>query len=182
MFATLISVALFSTLAIQGVLADITVQTPKLTQCGKVTFKWEETKAPYNVIVVSSTDPCGDVLADLGDVNDNQVKWTVKYPPGTKLMVSVEDANGEEGWTSSMLVHDSADDSCVPADLKPPTSGTSDPPPPDNSAPPVPVGAANAGGSPFGVGQESGALTMRQLSTPAMALSALIAAAATFAL
>jgi hypothetical protein len=32
MFATLFSVALFSSLAIQGALADIAVGTPKLTQ------------------------------------------------------------------------------------------------------------------------------------------------------
>lgn len=85
MFATLLSVALFILLAIQSVTAEFAIDTPEsitavrrlqmmfqnvqqhwvdgFLQCKPITFKWEDTKAaPYNLVIVESTDPCGDIL------------------------------------------------------------------------------------------------------------------------
>jgi len=176
MFTTLVSVALFVSLAIQGVLADFDVETPTLVQCKDVDIKWEDTKGPYSLVVVKSTDPCGDILADLGDPKDNSFKWKVNFPAGSKLMFSVEDNAGDEGWSKEMVVQSSSDSSCLPAQSQPST--TSNDPSSQTDTPPVPVGAANAGGLP---GVTSSAPAMRQLSIPAMAITALVAAVATLA-
>ena len=84
MYSTLLSVALFSSLAIQGALADFTVNTPEITQvrpsspvteghpphapishiqCQPVQLTWASTGAKtYNVALVSSANPCDDVM------------------------------------------------------------------------------------------------------------------------
>ncbi len=63
MYSTLLSVALFSTLAIQGALADFAVNTVDLVQCEPVQLTWDNTGSKsYNVALVSSANPCDDVL------------------------------------------------------------------------------------------------------------------------
>jgi len=178
MFATLLSVTLFVSLAVQGVLADFHVETPTLVQCQSVNIKWARTTGPYSLFVVKSTDPCGDILVDLGNQPNNTFNWKVDLPADLKLMFSVENAAGDEGWSKEMIVQPSSDSSCVRPGFKAATSTTSSSTDPS----PVPLGAANAGKLPFSGGSASGALAMRQLNTPAMALSALVAAAAVFAL
>jgi len=176
MFTTLVSVALFVSLAIQGVLADFDVETPKLVQCKDVEIKWEDTDGPYSLVVVKSTDPCGDILADLGDPKDNSFRWKVNFPAGSKLMFSVEDDKGDEGWSNEMVVQSSSDSSCLPPQ---PQSSTTSTDSSSTDTPPVPVGAANAGEFP---GITNSAPAMRQFSIPAMAITALVAAVATLAL
>jgi len=193
MFSTLLKLALLAA----PVLADFAINSPQLTQCKDAKISWEGTKGPYNLIVVNSTDPCGDSVADLGDHDDTQITWKVALPGNYKVQLSLEDANGDEAWSSIIEVEHSDDTSCLPASLK--AAVVTDKTPTGSSpqaasgstvvvtptltvgvsgstssdASPSAVGAANAGANPLGLG--NGAPTLRQASTPVMVLGAFAA-------
>ncbi|KAJ7475933.1 hypothetical protein FB451DRAFT_262913 [Mycena latifolia] len=112
MFATLLTLALFAAPALNGV-AALSIETPSLTQCGSAHISWDATKGPYNLIVVDSADPCGDVLADLGDHTTTSITWKVDFAANKTLMFSLEDANGDEAWSGEMKVAASSDASCL---------------------------------------------------------------------
>ncbi|KAI0833526.1 hypothetical protein BC628DRAFT_1308047 [Trametes gibbosa] len=115
MYSTLVSVALFSALAIQGALAEFTVNTPEIVQCEPVKLSWDSTGAKsYNVIIVPNDDPCNGVLADLGDHTVNHITWTPDLKEGAVVMVSVLDSNEDEGWSGAVIVKQGNDTSCLP--------------------------------------------------------------------
>jgi hypothetical protein len=181
MFATFFTLALVIAPAIQGALAEFAISSPALTQCQDAKISWEKTKGPYNLIIVKPDDPCGDAILDLGDHDGTVLNWKVTLPAGLKVQLSLEDADGDEAWSGPITVGDSADASCVDPKLAKSDDTTSKPTtlvvPPTTaaattSATVAPVGAANAGNSPFG---SNGAATKRHISTPLMALSALFA-------
>ncbi|KAJ7067035.1 hypothetical protein C8F01DRAFT_1120055 [Mycena amicta] len=109
MFATFLTLALVAVPA----LAAFSIDTPTLTQCGSALITWDETKGPYNLVVVNSTEPCGDILADLGDHAGNTIHWTVDFPAGSTLMLSLEDADQQEAWSQAIVVGKSDDASCL---------------------------------------------------------------------
>jgi len=113
MFTTLLTLALVAVPALR--VAAFDVGTPKFTQCGSSDLTWEATKAggPYNVVIVSSDAPCGDILADLGDHSGTSLKWNVTFPAGTKLQVSIEDSQEEEGWSGAIVVGKSDNAACL---------------------------------------------------------------------
>ncbi|KAF7374819.1 Citrate synthase [Mycena sanguinolenta] len=136
MFATLVSVALLASSALTGVLADdFNVGTPTLTQCEKTTISWDSNQGAVNAILVSPSDPCrryhastflqgsrnmqlnGSVFDshDFGDFTNNSFSWTVNYPEGTQLQLSLENQDGGEAWSGSMTVGKSNVTSCLPA-------------------------------------------------------------------
>jgi len=105
MFATFLSVALFSTLAVQGARADLVLDTPSsLTQCQNVTITWTPTSGPYNLIVVPTDDPCGDIIADLGDFDGTSASWNVNVTAGQSVTLSLEDSQGNEAWSGAVTV------------------------------------------------------------------------------
>ncbi|KAJ3479531.1 hypothetical protein NLI96_g9001 [Meripilus lineatus] len=189
MFSTLVSVALFFTLATRSVYAAFTIDTPTLVQCEKVKVTWSKTEGPYDLVVAPTSDPCEKVLVDLGGNHQStSLTWLVNIPAGTQAMFSLLDANGDEAWSGAMTVKASNDSSCLTASpsgsaavsvsgkassvaggstlVVPPSSQSASSPQSSNSAA-VPVGAANAGLNPTG----NGAPSLRQLSVPIMALS-----------
>ncbi|KAJ7773359.1 hypothetical protein B0H16DRAFT_147402 [Mycena metata] len=105
MFATLITLALFAAPALNGV-AAFNINTPKVTECSPVQVTWDSTKGPYNLLIVSPQDPCGDILADLGDHDGTSMTWTPgpAFKTGTELLFSLEDANGDEAWSGNVTV------------------------------------------------------------------------------
>lgn len=116
MFTTVLSVALFSTLAIRGVRSDFTIDTPTITQCQDVKITWADGKAPYNLLVVPTNDPCNGVLADLGDnLNGTSLTWKASLAAGTEVTLSLEDADGEEAWSGSIKIAPNSDASCLAA-------------------------------------------------------------------
>ncbi|OBZ72532.1 hypothetical protein A0H81_07604 [Grifola frondosa] len=186
MFTTLVSAALFSTLAIQG--------------CQNAQITWDNTNAAsYNLIVVPSADPCNSVIADLGDHTTTHITWKVQLAAGTDVMLSLEDSNGDEAWSGAITVEGSNDTSCLPgaksseaaasttassashtssttaasAHCSPSSDATTTAASTSTSSGAVAVGAANAGIQPFG--SSNGAFAMRQLNTPVLALSAVAA-------
>ncbi|PPQ67482.1 hypothetical protein CVT25_006023 [Psilocybe cyanescens] len=183
MFSTLLTVALLVAPAIQGVFADFAINSPDLVQCKTSRISWEPTKAPYNLIIVKASDPCGDALVDLGDFNKTFLDWPAKIKAGTVVQLSLVDANDQEAWSKNITVGANTDASCLsttnlvgsssPAATTTPAAsiGTSAS---DTSSTGVaaPVGAANAGTNPF----SSGAITTTQATTPLLALAGLIAA------
>ncbi|KAI9061311.1 hypothetical protein FKP32DRAFT_1604952 [Trametes sanguinea] len=117
MYPTLVSVALFSALAIQGALADFTVVTPpEFVQCEPIQLTWDNTNAKsYNVIIVPSDDPCNEVVQDYGDHTTPHITITPTFKEGSQVMISVLDSNDQEGWSGSITVKKGNDTSCLPA-------------------------------------------------------------------
>jgi len=105
MFATLFSIALF---ALPAFGSDFSIDTPKEIQsCAPVTFKWHGGKGPYDLVIVASKAPCGDILADLGDGHQGTtLTWQKAILPenmfGQDVSLSLEDANGDEAWSASI--------------------------------------------------------------------------------
>ncbi|KAF4613618.1 hypothetical protein D9613_007745 [Agrocybe pediades] len=190
MFSTLFTVALFVAPAIQGVFADFAINSPQLTQCKESTISWEPTKAPYNLIVVRDSDQCGDALVEVGDFNKTSISWKANIKAGTKVVLSLVDADDNEAWSKTITVAASDDSSCLGtssassasasapagsssvANFLPSITVSSDTSAQSDTANINPVGAANAGTNPF----SSGAITVRQASTPLLALAGLVAA------
>ncbi|KAF8825200.1 hypothetical protein HHX47_DHR7000304 [Lentinula edodes] len=141
MFTTLVTVTLFAAAAINGAAAQLNIQTPSMTtvllkvftaycldslpfvQCEPVDITWSSTTGPYNLIMVSPDDPCGDALygknhsirnsfpkkssffllsVDLGDQDGTSVSWTPNVAPGTQLELSLVDANDDEAWSGTV--------------------------------------------------------------------------------
>ncbi|KAJ8594057.1 hypothetical protein M405DRAFT_761059 [Rhizopogon salebrosus TDB-379] len=167
MFATLFSVTLFVTLAIQGAFADFTINTPSFVQCASAQITWTESTAPYNLLIVPADDVCGAAIVDLGDQDGLSLAYTVALAAGTQVVLSLEDAEGNEAWSGTITVADSSDSSCLtasaPAGSSPSgttlssshTAATASP----STSPYSPAGAANAGLDPT-----SGAMSIRPLS------------------
>jgi hypothetical protein len=157
MYSTLFTTTLFFALAALRVAAEFTVYTPELTQCQPATLNWDNTNGHYDVIIVPANDPCGDELADLGDIDTNTYQWSkVTIPAGTSVMVSVLDTDGQEGWSGAITVKPSDDNSCLTSQSTPSSTPTPTPTPqqpthpspsPSSSPSPTPtvVGAANNG-------------------------------------
>jgi len=139
MYSTLFTTTLVFALAALRVRADFKVTTVELTQCKPANLTWAQTDGPYNVIIVPSSNPCGDPLVDLGDKDSNKFEWPkVNITAGTKVMISVLDDKDDEGWSSVITVKSSDDSSCLTPQNSP------DSPTPDQPDPTI-VGAANAG-------------------------------------
>ncbi|KAF8962745.1 hypothetical protein BDZ97DRAFT_1091025 [Flammula alnicola] len=192
MFSTLLTVALFVAPAIQGVFANFAINSPDLVQCKSSRISWEPTKGPYNLIVVKASDPCGDALVEVGDFNQTFLDWTAKVPAGTKVQLSLLDAQDNEAWSNTITVGANSDASCLsaasgsssaPASTPTATTGaatgattgttsssTGTTGADGSSSGVVPIGAANAGTL------SSAAFTVRQVSTPLMVISGLAAA------
>jgi len=159
--------------------SDFVVHTPAITaSCKPLNLTWEATKGPYNVIVVSSHDPCGPIIADLGDHKTNHFVWNATVPAGS-YSISVEDAKGQEGWSKAFAVkqntlsttckystaYQNSSTAVLPTDV----AGAAGASPSDVGEP---VGAAGSGIL------SGGALSMRHVSAPAMVAGALVAAIA----
>ncbi|KAF9647976.1 hypothetical protein BDM02DRAFT_3129388 [Thelephora ganbajun] len=177
MYSTLFATTLVFALAVLCVRADFDVATVELTQCKPAILAWPNTNGPYNVIIVSFDNPCGDALVDFGDQNTNTYQWSkVNLPAGSKVQVSILDANDLEGWSGPITVKSSDDSSCLPSKGTPASSSVSKPPTPPSSATShspsaTIVGAANAG-------LMSGGASMLHFSGAAVAAAVLGALAA----
>ncbi|KAI8980220.1 hypothetical protein BD414DRAFT_493978 [Trametes punicea] len=188
MYPTLVTVALFSALAIQGALADFTVATPaEFVQCEPVQLTWDNTNAKsYNVILVPASDPCNEVLQDYGDHTVNHITITPTLKEGEQVMISVLDSNDQEGWSGTITVKKGNDTSCLSNAssaassagttlvVNPAAAPTSYSAPPAGSSGAQAVGAANQGI----LGNSNGALTSMKYSASALFLTALGAVAA----
>ncbi|KAJ6609232.1 hypothetical protein B0H10DRAFT_2226096 [Mycena sp. CBHHK59/15] len=128
MFATLLTLALFAAPALNAV-AAFDISTPDLVQVARFVFMQPHSSrlavwfcpynlgqdyCPYNLIVVDSADPCGDVLQrGPSDHTSTSITWKVDFPANKTLMFSLEDADGNEAWSSAMKVGASTDASCL---------------------------------------------------------------------
>ncbi|THH30027.1 hypothetical protein EUX98_g4179 [Antrodiella citrinella] len=171
MYSTLVSVALFAAAFVGSVNAvnDLGLSQPaQLVQCQPVTLTWNKATAPYDLVVVPSSDPCNTVLVDLGaNHTTTSYTWNTNVKAGTQVDISLLDADGKEGWTGSITVKASNDSSCLAASqtqnstssaaghgttLVVPPSGANPTvainPPSTTDSGAVPVGAANAGLNP----------------------------------
>jgi len=168
MFATLFSIALF---ALPALGSDFSINTPKEIQsCAPVTFTWKGGKPPYDLVIVASKAPCGDILADLGDGHkDTTLTWQKAVLPesmfGQNVSLSLEDANGDEAWSTS-IPFVKGDTSCMTT-TKPGT--TTIPPAPANvaatpSSSPSSPGGVTVAGAAASDPLTGGALTSRQTS------------------
>lgn len=60
-----------------------------------------------------------DILcsADLGDHTTTTLTWKAALPAGTKVQLSLEDANGDEAWSGTVSSLDHSDGSQLMASL-----------------------------------------------------------------
>jgi hypothetical protein len=173
MFSTLLTVALFIAPAIQGAFADFAINSPKLVQCQSSKISWEPTKGPYSLMVVNASDPCGDALVDIGNFDKTFTDWKVTLPAGSKIQLSIVDADDDEGWSKTITVGDSDDTSCLSTSTGSGSGSSASPSStPAGNSNVTPIGAANAGTNPL----SSGAITARQASTPLLTIAGLAAA------
>ncbi|KAG8213313.1 hypothetical protein J3R82DRAFT_11793 [Butyriboletus roseoflavus] len=186
MFTTFLSLSLFITL-IHTVLAQsgFSIDTPAFLQCQPAQITWSPSNnPPYDLLIVSAQDVCGEALEDLGNQTSIAMTWTVNLGSGTQVVLSLQDSVGNEAWSGAITVGSSNDTSCLAStpSSAPPSSYTV---PPGNGATPAaaspsptssafsPAGAANPGLAPT-----SGALSTRPISTITLLSSAVLAAAA----
>jgi hypothetical protein len=200
MFNTLFSVALFAATVVSTVLADLSIDTPKFTECQPATISWKGSQGPYDVYLVDADDPCGDVLYDFGKIIDTNIIWSVALPANALVELYVQDANLNEAWSGSIRVSSSNNQTCVPksvlghftvsnhstpAGSSAPVSASSTPTDPANTTPAhttstvpsanaSPIGAANAGTNPF----KNEALSIRHVCTPLATIGTFIAVVA----
>ncbi|KAI0091259.1 hypothetical protein BDY19DRAFT_991827 [Irpex rosettiformis] len=106
MFTTLISIALVSSVALRGALADFTVSSPAINECEPFHLTWSGQNGQVNAIVVDAAQPCDSLLVDLGDHSNGALTWpgTHNLTAGTKVQVSLEDDKGDEAWSSVITV------------------------------------------------------------------------------
>lgn len=106
MFTTLISLALVSSVALRGALADFTVSSPAINECEPFHLTWDGSNGEVNAIIVDAAQPCDSLLVDLGDHSNGALTWpgTHGLTAGTKVQVSLEDSKGEEAWSSVITV------------------------------------------------------------------------------
>jgi hypothetical protein len=180
MLATLLSVALFALPALAG----FSIQTPKqLQSCSPVVFTWSNGISPFDLVIVASDAPCGDILADLGGGHkDTTLTWSKVVLPesmiGKNVSLSLQDADGNDAWSDSIPYVQGSDTSCLTT-TKPGTSTISVPanvaatPSTSHTTSPgaVAAGAANVGHNP----NSSGTITSRQISGSVFAATALVA-------
>ncbi|KAG8832881.1 hypothetical protein FRC17_000451 [Serendipita sp. 399] len=111
-------------LAALGARADIVISTPpSLVVCQKANFQvtgWNGQGSLY-AVVVKASDPCGDALKEI-DVNGS-FDWTVDLPAGERVMVAIEDKDGNEAWTGALEIQP-GDSSCVTSAAASSTSST----------------------------------------------------------
>ena len=178
MFAALFQITLFCTVALQGALAELTIYTPQFTQCEVANITWTQTNGPYDLIITPAEDPCGEAIADLGELNGLSTSYTVAIAAGTEVVLSLQDAEGEEAWSGTITVDGSDNTSCLNAtSTSSYGTGTTMTVGGASSTPFAPAGAANAGTNP----NSSGAMSSRPL-TAISAVAAAAAAAAAFVL
>ncbi|KAJ7285088.1 hypothetical protein C8J57DRAFT_709311 [Mycena rebaudengoi] len=111
MFATLLTLALIAAPA----LAAFEVETPVLTQCAPTKITWSGGKGLTNILLVHPDEPCGPIVADLGDHDGTSLTWTPNLPVGTKVQFSLADENDEEAWSGPITIKAGTDSSCLKA-------------------------------------------------------------------
>jgi hypothetical protein len=175
MFSTLITVALFIALTIQGASAGFAISTPKLIQCQPVQVSWAPAHPPYDIEVVAAAEPCGAALDTIWGLTATVFDYSGKIATGTEVVLYISDSVGNEAWSGNITVGPSSNNTCIPG--APPIIPTNITNPVVHSTPsgssassqssPVPIGAINAGPN---IG---GALSVHQASTPLLVITAL---------
>ncbi|KAF7965256.1 hypothetical protein HWV62_3442 [Athelia sp. TMB] len=185
MFATFVTVALF---ALPAFATTFSIETPKSLVA---TFKWSGGKAPYNLVIVESSNPCGDIIHQFADTNATSLNWSSVIIPteyvGKDLSLSLEDADENEAWSTSIPYSTNGDNTCLgggPASHSYPSSseapGTSTIPANAEATPLVTATATADGGGATAAGAvgNAGALTgINGAFSNQMSGSALIAGA-----
>ncbi|KAI0766815.1 hypothetical protein BC629DRAFT_1292817 [Irpex lacteus] len=197
MFTTLISLALVSTVALRGVLAEFSVSSPAINEGESFHLTWSGQEGEVNAIIVDAAQPCDSLLVDLGDHSNGALTWpgTHNLTAGTKVQISLEDSKGEEAWSSGNATVSASSSASASASASAVPSGSSSVEAESATtlviaATASPVGAASstASGSSddtpanaigaVNQGLLSGAPALHKLSAPAVALTALVAALA----
>jgi len=137
MYSAFIALALLAA----PVFADLSVSSPTLTQCKQTTVSWQKGDGNYNMVVVPAGDVCAEPIHNLGDTTKTVLDWKVALPAGMKVVFSVIDSAGVEGFSKEITVEASDDDSCVPQAMRAAAKEAAKPsapaPPPAIPSPPA---------------------------------------------
>jgi len=175
MFSTLITVALFVSLAIQGTFAGFAINTPKLVECTPAEISWAPGDGSYTIEIVSASDPCGDALQTIPGLTSTTYQYTSHLKAGTQVVLFIADTAGNEAWSGAITIGANSS-ACTPSasSITSPSAAVNKATPspsPSSSVAPSLGGAINAGST------SSGLLTVHRASTPLIftALAALLA-------
>lgn len=121
MFSTLFYTTLLVLAPIAKV-AAFAVNSPNITECGDVRITWEDTGSDfYDVWIVNPSDPCADPYVDLGaDHKQTSMTWNAAaVPAGLKVQISIQNAEGDEAWSSAITVGAGNSSACkIPTELE----------------------------------------------------------------
>jgi hypothetical protein len=97
-----------------GVRADLVISTPSsATQCQPVTFQISgSTSGPYYAFVVDASNPCGDALAEIDNIQGTSFTWSPTVAAGETVAIALEANDGTEAWSGSFTVG-AGDSSCI---------------------------------------------------------------------
>lgn len=116
-FLSTTAVGLLALLCNPAFSSAFSVETPAFTQCDPVQLSWDSTTGPYNILIANQSDLCGYAVADLGDFDTNSATWIVSIPEGWDVVITVEDAQGNDAWSQPIVVQRSDNISCLSPEL-----------------------------------------------------------------
>ena len=96
--------------------AALTVNSPAaLIQCQPVSLSWSGSTAggPYFVSLIPGGQASAAPLADLGEVAESPLSYTVAVPSGTSVTIRVVDASGNPNYSDPITVQAGSSDSCL---------------------------------------------------------------------
>jgi len=113
MFAALFSIALVILPAINGVLAQLSIDTPNFVQCDVANITWTQSDGPYTLLVVPADDECGDAIDEVDSLTSLSTSYLVNLAAGTQVVLYLEDSDGNDAWSSNITVQSSSNSSCL---------------------------------------------------------------------
>jgi hypothetical protein len=176
MFSTLITAALFVSLAIQRASASFAINTPN-PQGSSMNISWAPATPPYTIEIVPADDPCGEALETIPGLTTTKMTYTSKLASGTRVVLYIFDNATNDAWSGQITI--GANSNCTscaastpsgvdtPVVISSPTIAT---PSPSSSLASLGGAINNAAGAPT-----NGALSVRQASTPVLSIMVLAA-------
>jgi len=91
------------------------INTPSaVSTCTDVNVTWSGANAPFDLVVLDASDPCGATLMDLTITNKTTYTWKAPtLKAGQKIIFSLMDKADQEVWSNTVTVGTGKDTSCI---------------------------------------------------------------------
>ncbi|CAE6473238.1 unnamed protein product [Rhizoctonia solani] len=146
------SIAALYALVLAGAAAaqsTMTVATPpSVVQCQPVQLSWSGGTAPYFPSIIPGQQAGSPALKEFPSQTGTSLTWTVDLIASTYITIQIRDSTGQLQYSSAVSIQNSADASCVNANISASASGGSTPTGGATSAAPTatsPAGTTSSG-------------------------------------